>query len=136
VTAHPLLDEWISSGARLLAAERIPLRGSIDAARALSLVLTFDCGKLRLEPGEDGESLSILGGAEGEAAASGLLSADEEEPWWALLGHGLCAAAVDRDDAGGAKRLRLQFRAEGDNPRFVHVDARDGQLRVTAAPEL
>ena len=136
MTAHPLLDEWISSGARLLSAERIPLRGSLDAERALRLVLTFDCGRLRLESGDEGDALTIDPSAEGEAPVAGLLSADEDEPWWALLGHALCAAAIDLDDAGRATRLRLQFRPHGENPHFVRVAARDGQLRVTPAGEL
>ena len=134
MTAHPLLDEWISSGARLLRAERVPLRGSLDPAGALSLVLTFDCGRLRLEPDDEGDVLAIFG--EGESEIPGLLPADEEEPWWSLLGHTLCAAALDLDEAGRAMRLRMQFRPDGENARFVRVTAGDGQLRVTLAAEL
>ncbi len=136
MTAHPRLDEWIRGGARLLRAERVPLRSSPDAARALSLVLTFDRGRLRLEPGDEPDTLAIFGEIEGESEVAGLLSAGDDEPWWALLGQALCAAAIDLDDAGRVTRLRMQFREDGENPRFVRVAASDGQLRVTPATEL
>lgn len=125
-TAVALLDEWLARGARLLHVERLPLRASLDPGRSLALLLTFDCGALLVEA--DAGALSITGGE----APEGAISADEEEPWWALLGHELCGVRIDADAAGVAGRARLQFRPDDQNPRFVSLRARDGQLRVVA----
>jgi hypothetical protein len=126
-----LLDEWLARGARLLHVGRLPLRASLDQARALALELTFDCGVLRFEA--DADALRV---ERSEEAVEGSLSADEEEPWWALLGQELCGAQLDIDvnvEAGGAaRRARLQFRSDDQNPRFVRLAARDGQLRITS----
>ena len=122
-----VLDEWLARGARLLHAERLPLRAAPDSTRALALRLTFDCGALRFEASA-GE-LSVVRSKE---AIDGSRNADEEEPWWALLGHELCGVRLDLDARGAARRARLQFRPDDRHPRFVLLRARDGQLRVAA----
>lgn len=122
-----LFDEWLARGARLLHVERLPLRASLDPARALALALTFDCGVLKLEA--DADELHV---ARSDEEIEGAGSADEEEPWWALLGHELCGARLDVDRQGRAQRVRMQFRPDDQNPRFVRVGARHGQLRVVA----
>ena len=122
-----LLDEWLARGARLLHVERLPLRASPDSTRALSLRLTFDCGALCFEACAD--ELAV---ARADEAIEGSAGADEEEPWWALLGHELCGVRLDVDARGAARRARLQFRPDDQSPRFVLLRARDGQLQVAA----
>jgi hypothetical protein len=121
------LDEWLARGARLLHVERLPLRASLDPKRALTLLLTFDCGVLRIEA--DAEALRVV---QSDDPVDGAVSDDQEEPWWALLGHELCGLELDVDAQGVAQRMRLQFRPDDQNPRFVRLAARDGQLRVVA----
>ncbi len=120
-----LLDEWLARGARLLHVERLALRASPDSARALSLRLTFDCGALCFEARAD--ELAI---ARADEAIDGALNADEEEPWWTLLGHELRAVRLEVDAQGAPRRARLQFRPDDQDPRFLLLRARDGQLQV------
>jgi hypothetical protein len=120
-----LLDEWLARGARLLHVERVALRASPDPTRALSLRLTFDCGALCFEA--DADELSIV---HSDEPIDGSVNADEDEPWWALLGHELRAVRLDVEAGGAARRARLQFRPDDQNPRCVLLRAREGQLRV------
>ncbi len=130
-----LLDEWTARGARLLHCERLPLRASRDPSRALILMLTFDCGILRIEAGGEGDRLEF-GLVEGsDAELDGGVSGDDEDPWWALLGTELCGVRIDADSPSEPRRARFQFRPDGQNPRFVRLSARNGQLRVISDRE-
>jgi len=92
--------------------------GSID-----SLVLTFDVGAYLIESGERGLRVARL--AEPEDLPDGAVSADEEEPWWALLGHPLVRARELDAEIG------LQFRPDEDSPRTVTLaTAPDGGIAV------
>ena len=49
---------------------------------------------------------------------------DEDEPWWALLGHPLTRASED----GGA--LLLQFRPDAESPKILRLAAEGRTIRV------
>jgi hypothetical protein len=120
---HPSLRMLIELGAVLLRAEAEPESAS-DFRRCTSLLLTFDRGKLLLEPEEDGLALSFE-----EADFSGpmgLEPLDEEEPWWALIGQPLMRS-WDVEQEGRRVGLDLQLRPDDENPKVVSIRA-DGHV--------
>ena len=62
----------------------------------------------------------------------GLVSSQEEEPWWRLLGCAL--SGVESADEG--ERLRLQFEAGGPEPRVVTLarEAEGVRCELAAVP--
>lgn len=59
---------------------------------------------------------------EGEAATN----ADEEAPWWTVLGNPLTRVHVHE------KGLLIQFRADAESPKILVLQAADGAVRVRA----
>ena len=98
------------AGGRLLRVERAPLPGAAGARGSSELRLIFDVGIVSIGPGG---APADPGRAEAE-----LLEADEEEPWWALLGHPLTRVSVrERGE------LLLQFRADDASPKVLLLAA-------------
>ena len=58
------------------------------------------------------------------------LSLNEEEPWWALLGHPLTRADEIFEPDGHRAALDLQFRHDDDNPRCVTLTLRQDVVEV------
>lgn len=116
------LERAAGAGAQLLRVDRV---GDIGGeGRAPAFVLTFDVGQVvvRADP--------IAGGLSAEASdaddsPASRVSAAEEEPWWRIIGNPLMRL---RDP--GEKEVRLQFRAEGDNPRVIALSMVDGLVRA------
>lgn len=99
------------------------------------LALTFDVGRIVIEPGSEG--LVVRPTADREALPVGIGSLDEEEPWWRLLGQPITAAwpggveeGVGASGLGSLMVLKLRFREENENPRVVRVEATGQTLRV------
>ncbi len=123
---HPSLRMLIELGAVLLRVECEPEDAS-DLRRCASLLLTFDRGKLFLEPLDDELGLSLE-----ESSFSGPLGLeplDEEEPWWSLLGqHVTRAWDIERDKQRVG--IDLQLRGDAENPKVVSVYLDAGVLHV------
>lgn len=117
-----LFERVVAAGGVLLRVDFQELAGGVSG-----LLLTFDVGRLlvRADPLAGGlrvEYAESRGGVEGE-----LLSADEEEPWWRVLGNPLARVSAA---AGG---LQLQFRADGDNPRIIALASEGRRVRAALA---
>ncbi len=120
------------------------------------LVLTFDIGRILIatEGATDGSTEDAREGArDGSTAGStltvrhvleraalppGLISLQEEEPWWRLLGHPLTAVWPGDVEWGTGARslgpstvLKLRFREESENPRVITLAAVAGAVAVT-----
>jgi hypothetical protein len=100
------------------------------------LVLTFDVGRIVIRPAEEG--LFVEHAADTSALPDGLETADDEEPWWRLLGQSITAAwpggveeGVGARGLGSLMVLKLRFREESDNPRIVRLEAAGRTLRVS-----
>ena len=123
------LERWVQGGARLLRVERAPLRSTLDTRRALLLMLTFDRGRLVIGCGGDGLELAVPQSE--EEVPENLLPADEDDPWWTLMGTGLRDAS-DESDGSRCAALHLRFRPDHENPRLVTLRASDGQLHISS----
>ena len=100
-----------------------------------TLVLTFDVGRIVLRPGEKG--LRVDHAKDRSELPGGLVTLEEEEPWWRVLGQPITAAgpggtekAVGASGPGTLETLKLRFREEDENPRIVRLDRAGAAIRV------
>ena len=78
---------------------------------------------------EGGNSGRIETLASREELPSGLVSANEEEPWWRVLGAPLSQVSLRESD--GQRSIRLQFRPVEQHPRRVLLSLEEGGVRAT-----
>jgi hypothetical protein len=98
---------------------------------AAGFLLTFDVGRLLVQVDPDAgrvHSLLIESAAE---MPPGLEAVSEEEPWWRLVG---CPLARVGAGEVGAQGLRLQFRADGENPRVVVLQPSANEVQAILEP--
>ena len=115
------LERVVQGDGKLLRVLREPVAGPGGARRSRSLVWTFDVGGIALHV----QRGSVVAEAMApDADPSALLTADEDDPWWMLLGHPLTKASERADGA-----LLVQFRADANSPKILvlaaHGDAID-----------
>jgi hypothetical protein len=118
--AETVLARLVERGARLLRVER----GQGPPASPPRLRLVFEVGAVVLEPDAAGEALRAREepqpGAGGDAVV-----ADEDDPWWTLLGHPLTRVAT-RDEGA----LLVQFRPDDASPKILVLAPGPGAVRV------
>jgi hypothetical protein len=119
--AAGLLGQLAEAGARLLRVERKVAPGPSGARCSITLSLLFDQGGLELTA----PAGSLLGARQGPEPREGLLEANEEDPWWTLLG-----APLARVDAQADGSLLLQFRADEDSPKILVLAAEGTAVSV------
>jgi hypothetical protein len=115
-----LFERVVTAGGQLL---RVDFEGS--GSGSSSLLLTFDVGRLlvRADPATGELQVEVV---ESRTSFVGeLLPAEEEEPWWRVIGNPLARVSA----AGHG--LRLQFRADGDSPRTIELSS-EGHLVCAA----
>ncbi len=118
-----LLERAAAAGGRLLRVER--LAGSAgDELASAAFLLTFDVGRLLVSADASGNQLNIMHFEQRDDLPSGLVLADEDEPWWRLLGNSLTQVKAGEDPRNS---VRLQFRKEDDNPRSITL-VREGEV--------
>lgn len=122
-----LLGRVAGASGRLLRVEREPALAGAAPGASATLRLTFDVGRLELRSAP-GEELSVEVLEAGIPRHSGLIPADEDEPWWRLLGTPL--TRVMEGDPVRLPRafLRLQFRRDEETPRLVALSVEGGWL--------
>jgi hypothetical protein len=129
-----LLQRVAEAGGRLLRVQCYSEDGSEVPELVSGLLLTFDVGRILVwgddettdEATESGE-LTYMHVQDTEDLAGGLLILDEEEPWWRVLGSPLFRVRARRDKPGV---VRLQFRPDDRNPRFVELDPEGRLVRI------
>jgi len=129
--AERVLGRVAEAGGKLLRAER----AMGPAAAPARLRLTFDLGAVEIAPDAEGAALratpaapSPAGDEELHRAPAGdqeLHRADEESPWWTLLGHPLTRVAVRE-----AGTLLLQFRPDDASPKILTLEPAAGAVRI------
>lgn len=112
----------IEASGRLLRVDRDPVPGPAGARASTRLRLTFDVGALELHL--DPQAGGLAASPPGEGCA---VPANEEEPWWPLLGNPLC-----RVSERGPGELLLQFRPDDDSPRILVAKGEAGGVAVRA----
>lgn len=106
-----VLERIAKASGKLLRVEREPMPGPGGAQRSRQLRLSFDVGAVQLHA-EAGGLMASAAEAEGT-----LISADEDEPWWTVLGSPLTRVAAQ--EGGG---VLAQFREDNSSPKlFVLV---------------
>lgn len=118
----PIFEDLVRSPARLL---RVAVGPDL-------LVLTFDVAILIFEPSVDRADLRAARIPDADALPDGVRSADEDEPWWPLLGNELTGASAHLSAEGRRTACELQFRRPEEGPRLVSVALHDGGLKVSA----
>ena len=123
------LSRVAEAGGRLLKADRL---GSQGAALSAGILLTFDVGRLLLAVDADlGMVRSVIVAGVGEIPA-GISDASEDEPWWRVVGSPLVRVLAGE---AGAQGLRLQFRADDENPRFITLQPSGSEVQVILEPD-
>ena len=133
MSKRPTLEGLIAQSATLLRVDALSVDGAAGK-RSRALVLTFDVGPLIVEPSHDGSELRFAALESGEVLDQGSVSLNEEEPWWALLGHPLTRAEEILEPDGHRAGLELQFRRDDENPRRVALRLRDDAVEVAPEP--
>ena len=123
-----IFERAASAGGRLLRVERLDVQPGADECYANAYLLTFDVGRVLVSVQSPGGPLSLLHLENADDVPSGLSPADEDEPWWRLLGAPVTRVIGDVPDL--PKSITLQFREDADNPRRVELAAQGGRVRA------
>ncbi len=103
-----VLERVAQAGGRLLRVEREPAPGPGGALRSRRLRLTFDVGAVELRAAPEG----LAAGDGGDRP--GLLGADEDEPWWTVIGNPLTRVAPHEE-----RGCLVQFRQDEASPKLM-----------------
>jgi hypothetical protein len=120
------LERVIRARGRLLQVDRAPLAGPAGARLSSALRFVFDVGVVTLRPGGAGADLEVEIASVPEPRSSVFVSASEDEPWWKLLGFPPTRVGIR---AGGG--VRVQFRGDQENPRWLALFSRDGGIEAS-----
>jgi hypothetical protein len=117
-----LFEAVAENGGHLLQVDRGSPAGGTgeDAMSAPALLLTFDVARI-LVTAKPGRALELRQVQTPEEAGGGLAPASEDEPWWRVLGSPLVRVASEEAEGGGLRGVRLQFRPDDQDPRFVSL---------------
>ena len=98
--------------------------GAGDGLASPAFLLTFDVGRLLVSADASGNQLNLMHFENRDDLPGGLVLADEDEPWWRLLGNPLAQVEVGEDPRNS---VRLQFRKDDENPRSITL-VREGEV--------
>ena len=133
-----LFDRAAQADARLLRVDQLMESGTDPTPeQGIGYLLTFDMGRVLVLPDREKACLTSreISSDEGIAEIQ-LLSLSEEEPWWRVVGQSLARAwpGVHGEgalsSAGDPDEIRLQFRADEENPRVISLHYRGGRVHV------
>ena len=121
-----VFERAAAAGGQLLQVER--LAPAVDGDDTAALLLTFDVGRILVSL--DSATARLVAthvSAAGDGVPRGAVNANEEEPWWRLLGSALVRVAVTED----ATCLRLDFRIAGAASRTLALVSDGVRLRAS-----
>jgi hypothetical protein len=127
-----LLAKVIELDGRLLQVDRgSPAGGNErDEMCAPAILLRFDVAQV-LVMGLGKQALDILQVESPEAVGVPLAAGSEDEPWWRVLGSPLAQLSnPEVDESGALQAIRLQFRADDQNPCFITLRFDTGMVRA------
>ena len=119
--AATLLTAIADARGVLLRVGREVAPGPAGARCSTALSLGFDQAGLEVTA----QSGALLAAASGQQEPPRFLDANEEDPWWSILGAPL--VRVDARDDGS---LLLQFRADEDSPKILVLSAEEAGVSV------
>jgi len=126
------------SGCFLKAERLVDAGGDDDPARGPGYLLTFDVGRILVVADRTNDCLQLRKVESlDEVASIRLAPLDEEEPWWRLAGNPITRAWPCHEGSGASVSggevadIRMQFRPEGQDPRFVSLRYEAGAVHVS-----
>jgi hypothetical protein len=122
------LERVVAARGRLLQAERVPVPGPAGGRASSALRLVFDVGVVTVRSEVEEGDLKVEVGVSASTRPEVFVPASEEEPWWMVMG---CPLARVEDRAAGG--VRLQFRADHENPRRIEVFPGSGGIQTSLA---
>ena len=134
-TREEILQELIQQRPRLLSVERIPGRGPALDELSRSLRLSFDAGSLLVERAPRASGLRVALDAEEPEPRESVVRADEDDPWWAVIGNELARAWAVSAAEAERSALELQFRRDDDDPKLISLELLGANIRVSARPK-
>jgi len=131
MTGFDLFARARDARAVLLEAHRVPpIGGADEEGRGIAFALVFDAGRVLVAPGSPGgRELHAIALESADDVPSNAVPANEEEPWWRLLGAPLVGAWCEEEGAA----IRLQLRDDADAPRFVLLRREGASVRAALA---
>lgn len=133
-----LLERAAQAEARILKAEQLAEQGAEPSPeQGIGYLLTFDVGRILVLPDSRQARLTLreIKNLE-EVEAIQLLSLSEEEPWWRVLGQRLSRVWPGPQgegalsSSGNPDQIRLQFRADTDNPKIISLEYANGRVQI------
>jgi len=124
-----LFERTAAAGGQLMQVQR---EHSASESESGKFLLTFDVGRILVHDGGDALVAEHLESS--DEIPAGMVNATDEEPWWRLLGSPLVRVWSVPEVSGGSLALRLQFRADDENPRFVSLHPEGGHVRISLDP--
>jgi hypothetical protein len=109
--AAQVLARVSAAGGRLLRVERAPAPGPAAARASRVLRLTFDVGRVELTAPQGALEAEVVPAGD---AAPLPVAADEEDPWWSVLGNPLTRVEPRPDGS-----LLVQFRPDAAAPKLL-----------------
>jgi len=133
-----LFERAAEARARILRVEQlVPEGGGSNPACGAGYLLTFDVGRILVTPDAATGGLRLARIEERSDLPGGLLSLEEEEPWWRVAGNSITRVSLAATDAGaaagggGVSAVRIQFREDEENPMVISLRFEGGSVRVT-----
>jgi hypothetical protein len=133
-----LFEKAAEADARILKVDQLMESGADPTPeQGIGYLLTFDVGRVLVLPDREKACLALreVPSAE-EIEEIQLLSLSEEEPWWRVMGQSLTGAWPGArgegasSSAGDPDEIRLQFRADEENPKVISLRYGGGRVHV------
>ncbi len=133
-----LFERAAQADARILRVDQLMESGADpNPEQGIGYLLTFDVGRVLVLPDREKACLVLreVSSAE-EVEEIQLLSLAEEEPWWRVVGQSLTGAWPGprgegaASSAGDPDEIRLQFRADEENPKVISLHYGAGRVHV------
>ena len=121
------------AGGQLLKVERMVKSASSEEGGdsfAPAFFLTFDLGRIAVHGDRLVGHVVVEEAANCEALPAGLAPANEEEPWWRLLGMRLMRAWPLSEAVSDSGGIGLEFASGDQNPRRVLLGMKGGELNA------
>lgn len=133
-----LLERAAEADARILRVDQLMESGAEPTPeQGIGYLLGFDVGRVLVLPDREKACLTLREiSSDDEIAEIQLLSLSEEEPWWRVVGQSLTRAWPGAHGEGALSsegdpdEIRLQFRADEENPKVISLYYGGGRVHV------
>ncbi len=128
------------AGGRILRAERLPdASGATDPGVGSAYLLSFDVGRILVSADVPKASLVIEQIESRDQLGDDFEVLDEAEPWWRVIGCPITRVwpegSAGEDTAPDVDQVRLQFRADTENPKIIALRFATGRVHVAIEGE-